>query len=292
MKVTPVLKTSTILAASLLLGLATSPAALRNQYTFNNDNANDPIGGQNGSVVDAGGVTAIYSTIGGQRYLDLRGNTGQGSNGITEDAYVDLPNGILSAAANAGTSGQVSIATWVRVDTNRNWAEIWTFGTSDGGENTANGGGNSPYISLIPQTGDNQSLRLTSHNPGAELATSGPAATPLSINTDHYVVGVFNQAGGLPGTLTLYLDGNLVSTGPMVGGLNLNTFTNVNNWIGRSPWPDPVFDGMINELSIYDTALTQSEVTAAFAAGPVPEPTTGLLALAGTALALARRRRR
>ena len=34
----------------------------------------------------------------------------------------------------------------------------------------------------------------------------------------------------------------------------------VNNWLGRSPWGDPLFDGSIDEFRIYDTALSAAEV--------------------------------
>ena len=76
----------------MLLGVASSSlAAPVNLYTFNDGTANDSIGGQHGTVVDAGAVTASYFTNGNQRHLDLRGNLGQSSNGITNDAFIDLP---------------------------------------------------------------------------------------------------------------------------------------------------------------------------------------------------------
>jgi hypothetical protein len=64
------------------------------------------------------------------------------------------------------------------------------------------------------------------------------------------MVGVYDQSAGVPGTLPLYLDSTLVGSGPIAGGLTLNAFVNNNNWMGRSQWPDPVFDGTINELAI------------------------------------------
>ena len=65
------------------------------RYSFTSD-VSDSIGGAHGAVVDAGAnPNAVFS--GGM--LDLSANTGQGSNGITEDAYVGLPNGIVNSAA-------------------------------------------------------------------------------------------------------------------------------------------------------------------------------------------------
>ena len=74
-----------------ILGCATVKAELVHRYSFTSD-ASDSIGTAHGTVVDAGAPTAVFS--GGR--LDLSGNSGQGSNGITEDAYVNLPNGIVS----------------------------------------------------------------------------------------------------------------------------------------------------------------------------------------------------
>jgi hypothetical protein len=188
----------------LILAACTSASAsLVNLYTFNGSNANDSVGGANGTVVDPGAVTATYFTSGNQRSLDLRGNTGQGSNSITEDAFVDLPNGIMTTAATTGTSGALSISVWVTVDTNRNWAEIYAFGTSNGGENTAGGGSSSPYLALIPSTGDNQSLRSTTHSAsGVELSVSTAAAASLSTGVQHHLVTVYDQSGGVPGTIS------------------------------------------------------------------------------------------
>jgi hypothetical protein len=57
--------------------------------------------------------------------------------------------------------------------------------------------------------------------------------------------------------------------------INLNTFINNNNWLGRSQWPDPLFDGHFDEFRIYDHALTAQEVSDNFAEGPtVPDRLT------------------
>ena len=65
-------------------------------------------------------------------------------------------------------------------------------------------------------------------------------------------------------------------------------------WVGRSQWPDPVFDGLFNELRIYDDALSAAQVTTNFQLGPdtlVPEPASVALAgLVGMALVAIRRR--
>ena len=54
--------------------------------------------------------------------------------------------------------------------------------------------------------------------------------------------------------------------------LPLDLINDVNNYLGRSQWPDPFFDGQIDEFAIYDAVLSPAEVAARFATGPVPTP--------------------
>src|SRR5215213_7669468 len=86
-----------LIGALSAAGPQQAAAAIAHRYSFTT-NANDSVGTANGTVVDAGVPTAVFA--GGQ--LDLSANTGQGSNNITQDAYVDFPNGIVSAAAAGG----------------------------------------------------------------------------------------------------------------------------------------------------------------------------------------------
>lgn len=269
-----------------ILGCATVKAELVHRYSFTSD-ASDSIGTAHGTVVDAGAPTAVFS--GGR--LDLSGNSGQGSNGITEDAYVNLPNGIVTSAVTGGVPGQLTVEIWAQSAMNRNWAALFSAGTSNSGEDTSTGGNASDYIQIIPQNGANQRIRTTTHrmNVGAEGFVDH--ATPLSTTQLQHVVSVYDQSAGLPGTVTLYVDGVLVGSAPVAAGLNIGAMPDVNNWLGRSQWNDPIFDGSYDEVRIYDSALDAGAVALNFALGPnvVPEPGTGMLVIAAGALALARR---
>ena len=106
------------LAIGMVVALSsTADAALRHRYSFTSD-ASDSVGGANGTVVDPGAATAVFA--GGK--LDLSANVGNGSNNIVEDAFVDLPNGIVTAATNGGTAGQLTVEIWAQSAENRNWA--------------------------------------------------------------------------------------------------------------------------------------------------------------------------
>ncbi|MDA7917974.1 LamG domain-containing protein, partial [bacterium] len=102
------------------------------------------------------------------------------------------------------------------------------------------------------------------------------AATPTSTGINFYLNGV------LTGTNANGSDNNT--------GLGNNGVADVYG-IGRSYGnaQDQFFPGLIDEIRVYDTVLTQSEI--ANLATAVPEPSAGLLiGLAGLAAAMRRRR--
>jgi len=265
-------------------------AALAHRYSFTSD-ASDSIGGAHGTVVDALAPTAVFA--GG--VLDLSANTGQGSDTAAaslEDAYVNLPNGIVSAAASGGT---LSTEVWARSSENRNWAALFSSGTSNDGEDRSSGGGNTDYIQLIPRAGAaGNDVRQTTHRAmvGAEGFVDDVVGGDLSTLVERHIVSVFDQSGGLPGTVTMYVDGLLIGSAAIAGNaapngfLDLATMVNNNNWLGRSQWPDSIFDGVINEFRIHNSALTAAQAAVSFLRGAdvIPEPASGLLLLVGVGI--------
>src|SRR5512132_2239026 len=129
-----------------LLGTA-ARAELVHRYSFNG-NANDSVGSANGTVVDPRGTYARFDN----GRLDLtENNLGTYSNQnfsspTAVGAYLDLPNGIISSLGNRAT-----FEAWVNVQTNQMWAEVFSFGTSQGGEDSSVGAPDTRYITLIPQ---------------------------------------------------------------------------------------------------------------------------------------------
>ncbi|MBA3482284.1 MAG: LamG domain-containing protein [Pirellulales bacterium] len=281
----------TMVFCLVMSGASAVHAALAHRYSFTSD-ASDSVGGAHGAVVDGLAPTAVFA--GG--LLDLSANAGQGSNeavATRNDAYVDLPNGIVSAAAGGGT---LTTEIWARSAENRNWAALFSSGTSNGGEDSSNGGNGADYIQLIPRAGAaGNDLRQTTHraNVGPEGFVDDVVGGDLSLLVERHIVSVFDQSGGLPGTVSMYVDGLLIGTSPIAGGagpegyLNLATMVNNNNWLGRSQWPDSIFDGWINEFRIHNSALSAADVAVSFARGAdaIPEPAS-LVLLAGLGLAM------
>jgi Concanavalin A-like lectin/glucanases superfamily len=278
-----------IVAVISVLSIAAGDAgaALTHRYSFTSS-ANDSIGGANGNVVDPLGISYF---AGGN--LNLTENNGELSNQapFSSGAYVNLPNGIISALGTTGT-----FEFWLNIETNRNWAEIFSFGQSrvdTGGEDISAGFGK--YIALIPDTGDAadtfrvEAIQFPDGSPAFDPFGNSPVnaanGAVLTTGVEHHIVSVFDSTdtqGGLNpnGTMYNYLDGGLVGTAPLYAGFTLGSLPDINNWLGRSQWGDPLFDGSFNEFRIYSNALTGGQVSANFAAGPdklVPEPTSLIL---------------
>jgi hypothetical protein len=243
-------------------------AALANRYSFSG-NANDSVGTAHGTVVDIGNPTAVFAN--GE--LDLSANMGEGSNGITEDAYVDLPNGLITQAASAGTSGAFSFELWATVTTTRTWQRFVDVGSSDGGEDASPGGGTAPYLYIAANSGRFGNGVATEVHAANQVgpATEVGQAGPLPNNVQQHIVGTYDQndtSAGPNGTFKLYRNGSLINAGAMPPDIDLNNFTNDNNWLGRSQWPDPIFTGRFNEFRIYDHVLAANNVAANTFLGP------------------------
>jgi hypothetical protein len=269
-------------AAGLAAWLASPASAdLTNKYTFNDGTANDSIGGRHGTIVDNTGISRF---LGGA--IDFSANNGANSdqdfvnNPGAAGAFVDLPNGVFTTAVNNGTFGAVTLEIWATPQENRNWARLADFGTSDDGEDSSTGGPDSSYVIMVPQNGiggaNNLQVTASTHHPNVDpvpdeiFLFGGPG---LATGVRHHVVFTLDQtdfSAGPNGTAKLYVNNGAPVIQPIVENVLLESITDNNNWLGRAQYPDPLFDGLIDEFRIHSHALDQNEVTASFNAGPDP----------------------
>jgi hypothetical protein len=245
----------------------------------------------NGGVATIRGAGATSDAIagGGVRGINLPG----GPNGASA-AYIDLPNGLAS------TNGpDITINTWLSIEGTGNWARIFDFGSTDvgsgtqGGELGGPGGGGQgfEYIMLSAMNGlDTNSHRMENRENGGTLNTTD-GFSPYTLGTEHLWTFVWDDIGGGQSVQRYYFDGVFqAQSAPFFS--NLAQLNDVNNWLGRSNWTsDANTDATYDQFAVYNTAFTDPEAAAAFAAGPIPEPATHLV-LAGSLLALGLRRRR
>ena len=154
--------------------------------------------------------------------------------------YVDMPIGNMIA-----TLEQCCFSVWVSINTDADggWMRAFDFGT-----------GTSNYLFLCPRSGTAGGARFAILTPDLSWETGMTAGSSLSDGW-HHLAGVFGD-----GTMSMYIDSQLIETVttetyPMDMGVTTQ------NWLGRSQWEsDAYFDGLMDELRIYDRALTAGEV--------------------------------
>ncbi len=167
------------------------------------------------------------------------------------DDYVKAPAGIA-------TSDDITIATWVKVDTNRMWARVFDFGNGTG-----------QYLFLCPYSGGN-TLRFAIKNNSGEQLLEAPV---LSISQWVHTAVTLNGNIG-----KLYVNGAVVDTESI--SLDPTDFNPQMNYIGKSQWPDPLLDGKVDDFRIYNFALSDSEINAVYQGiildsdPPTPNPAT------------------
>ena len=262
---------STALVSS---ALAQTPV---NRYSFDEPTdgpkttVTDSIGGAHGEVIveDEGN----FGYVNGE--LDLSSNIGERSNEIFDDAYVDLPNGVITAAVNSGTSGAISLEWWATVTETHTWSRFGDFGSSNEGEDTSVNGNQSEYILVTPNSGRfGNGLEITNHPASNAAEPNVGVQGPFELDEEAHVVAIYDHTDkefGDNGTMHLYLDGEIQGSNEIHEDVNLNEMVDDNNWLGRSQWNDPLFVGRFNEFRIYDVALSEAEVDASFKAGPDAE---------------------
>ncbi len=166
------------------------------------------------------------------------GKIGQAISLNGTDSYVTLPASHPLSAYN-----EVTLATWVYWNGSGQWQRIFDFGNNT-----------KQYMFLTPRSGSN-TLRFAIKNGAGEqiVETSQLAANQWA----HVAVTL----GG--GTAKLYVNGELKAT--KTGFTTKpSDFKPSKNYIGKSQWPDPLFNGMIDEFRVYDHVLTDAEIKAVY----------------------------
>ncbi len=132
--------------------------------------------------------------------------------------------------------------------TNRTWAEIFSFGRERRAAKTP------PPLARRPGIHHAHSAGRFGPAAASRIATAARRRKALSIGLPRPDTGVENHFAVTWDTVNdvqrLYVNGVLVGSSPLL--IDLVDVEDVNNWLGRSQWADPLFDGLYNEFRIYD----------------------------------------
>jgi hypothetical protein len=164
------------------------------------------------------------------------------------DDYVDLPIGSVIASLSSCT-----ITTWVNFsNTGGAWQRIWDFGSNE----TYN-------MFLTPRTGMDGNLRFAITRMGNSNESQLNAPSTLATGWHHVAVAI----NGATREMQMYLDSGVVANSTtQVLPRDLGNTTQ--NWLGRSQYPaDAYFNGSLDDLRIYNWALTASEVAVVMSEG-------------------------
>ncbi|MCP5542677.1 MAG: PQQ-dependent sugar dehydrogenase [Akkermansiaceae bacterium] len=246
-----------------------------------NDGADSEVEAGTAFADSIGGMIATLRGNGGtlsQTALQLPGTTTGNQSAAGISAYLDLPNGILSAQPS------ITFEAWAAPLSSKNWQRLFDFGrcvtTSgngavpgeilDGPSAPGNTAGYDNLSLTFNNAGNLNSQQLEGQNDGGapQYTFSNAATTPGTMY--HYVFVVEDTATGCQARW--YRDGVLQNSDDFP--FHTSDIEDVNNWIGRSMYSGDSNSNMaLDELRIYRRAITAAEALASYQAGP--DPTIG-----------------
>jgi hypothetical protein len=219
-------------------GTATSPVRVwvRDAVAWYTADATD-----GGALADASGsnntaklfgISGSYGPAAGVRggALQLAGGSGGG--------YASLPAGIVRGL------GDFTVAAWVKPDAANSWARIFDFGN-----------GPTSYMFLTARAG-------VAGNPLRFAISAGGIAGEQVVNGPPLAIGVWTHvAVTLTGNAaTLYLNGRAYASNAGVTTHPADLGVTTNNFVGKSQFADPLFQGSIDDFRVYGKALTAADV--------------------------------
>ena len=279
-----------LLAALALAAAPLGRAELLHRWSFN-----QPAGPAAAGTSFPDAVTGLPAVLRGQgatftgSALALPGSTNGNQSPANISAYVDLPNGLVSARTD------LTLEIWATPLGYQTFQRLFEFGrVVQAGDGLGADGEITGLASTAPgttQASDTLMLSLSRSSTNnlsqqrfeAKLDNTGSTSDPAglfrqadtSLSTGagtryHYVltfrdgVGTFGPTGG---RVSWYRDGVLAAS--LDVGFRLRQLEDVNNWLGRSLWSsDRMAQASYDELRVYDHAMDATEIAASRAAGP------------------------
>jgi hypothetical protein len=199
----------------------------------------------NGNTTDGSGNGNNGTAFGSPVYTT--GKIGQAIDLDGTDDYVSLP-------ADAVHASDITVATWVNWDGGNNWQRVFDFGNNT-----------HQYLFLTPQSGGGMRLAFKDAINGvnAEYRINAPA---LATGQWVHLAAVLNGSYA-----TLYINGKAAGTTTGIP-VSPSDFVPTRNYIGKSQFADPLFNGRVDDFRIYNHALNGPDIWALWGQSPNNAP--------------------
>ncbi len=221
---------------------------LVHSYTFEDGTANDSVGSADGTLV---GDAAV---VGGALVLDGDGD------------WMEMPGDVIAM----NTYPEVTVETWFTSveGGNTGFHMLTAFGEEATGALDWAG---YKYLFITPARGDDVSRAAIQTNSMDDSPwddeTGVSAAVEHDDGLEHHFVATVDAAN-----ITFYIDGELIGSEPLAPGNEIAGIGQAVAYLGKGVYPaDPLWTGSVEELNIYNRALSLDEVQANYAAGPQKE---------------------
>ena len=216
-----------------------------------------------------GATAANTGTDGSFGAASLTGSTGWSDDGVFGGALdlsggsnanaVDLPDNLLQGEDAFTTSF------WARPDAKGDW--IGMFHIGDGLE----GAGSFFQLQMQTQAQGNTGLAATFKAKGAPLQERIYATPSQDVAAGEWNHVAFTRDGS---TGTLYLNGEEVASRDDLTIDMTDVGPTANNWLGRNGFPDPAYDGLMDDVRVYTSALSGDDVARLYDDGSAVRTTT------------------
>ena len=220
-------------------GASSGPAHLVHRYSFDGDGTRvrDSIGSAHGSLENG-------AVLDGAGHASLDG----------VDDYVNLPNGLLSGLTDA------TLIAWIVWNGGTCWQRVFDFGSTDAGEDKSGNATSSFFATPLRCPGKGPATSFQTIDNEFASIDSDVRFPVLKVSALAVVVDTTRQE------LRMYAAGEPLGRSKLE---SLALLADENDWLGRSQWvQDKYLQGTYDEFRIYDTALTDADLSALEAAGP------------------------
>ena len=179
-----------------------------------------------------------------------------GSGRLGQALTFDGVDDVVTLPADVANHRDITVAAFVYWNGGGNNQRVFDFGNGTG-----------QYLFLTPNSGSG--LRFAIKNGGGEQQLNSASALPTG-RWVHVAVTISGDTG------TLYVDGAAVATNTAMT-INPDDFRPAINFLGDSQWSaDPLLNGKLDDVRIYNYALTAADVFDI--ANPLPEVPSGVTA--------------